>query len=187
MKHLSAAALILCLAATPALAALTVGAKAPDFSARASKGGKQFDFVLANALKKGPVVLYFYPKAFTKGCTIEAHEFAEATDKFAQQNATVIGISRDSIDVLDKFSVEACRDKFAVASDADGKATAAYDAAFKAKPEFSSRISYVIAPDHTIIYALEAMDPYQHVTETLDAVKRYKDGNRMPATPNPVP
>src|SRR5260370_38608495 len=89
--------------AAPAMAALAVGAAAPDFSAQASLGGKEFNFSLADALKKGPVVLYFYPAAFTKGCTIEAHGFAEATAQFAALGATVIGVSHDSIGALNKF------------------------------------------------------------------------------------
>ena len=191
MKRLTAAALILCFSATSAFAALSVGAKAPEITTLASKGGKQFDFVLSKALKNGPVVLYFFPKAYTKGCDIEAHEFAEASDKFAKQNATVIGISRDTIAVLEKYSTEKCRDKFAVASDADGKATAAYDAAIKDErfkgAAISGRISYVIAPDSTILHVLDTPDPYKHIEESLDAVTRYKDGNRKPVMPNQIP
>src|SRR6516164_5766866 len=107
-------------AATSSLAALKPGDQAPDFTTQASLGGSVFTFSLAEALKKGPVVLYFYPAAFTTGCTIEAHEFAEATDKFKKLGATVIGVSHDPIDKLAKFSVSECRSKFAVASDADG-------------------------------------------------------------------
>src|ERR1700744_5227027 len=107
------------LIALPAFAALPDGTKAPVFSTEASLAGKTFKFSLAEALKKGPVVLYFYPAAFTKGCTIEAHEFAEATDQFKALGATVIGVSHDSIDTLNKFSVSECRNKFAVASDED--------------------------------------------------------------------
>ena len=95
------------------------GAQAPDFTAQASLGGKEFTFSLADALKKGPVVLYFYPAAFTPGCTVEAHDFADATDKFAALGATVIGVSHDKIETLDKFSVSECRSKFAVAADPD--------------------------------------------------------------------
>src|SRR5512134_1838303 len=102
---LSVAAAIL---AAPAYATLTVGAKAPDFKARASIGGKQFDFSLADALKKGPVVLYFYPAAFTPGCTLEAHQFADATDEFKSLGATVVGVSADKIETLHKFSTEEC-------------------------------------------------------------------------------
>jgi len=111
----------------PAQAALNVGAMAPDFSARASLGGEQFDFSLAEALTNGPVVLYFYPAAFTTNCTIEANAFAEATDDLAAMNATVIGVSGDDIETLDRFSVSECRGKFAVAADADLAIMQAYD------------------------------------------------------------
>src|SRR5947208_1784096 len=109
----------LCAAVTsvPALASLQVGASAPDFKTQASLGGKVFDFNLADALKKGPVVLYFYPAAFTTGCTIEAHAFADAMDQFAALHATVIGVSADPIEKLQQFSVSDCRSKFAVAAD----------------------------------------------------------------------
>ena len=95
----------------------------PDFTTQATLAGKPFTFSLAAALKQGPVVLYFYPAAFTPGCTVEAHEFAEATDKFKAMGATVIGVSHDPIDKLKKFSVSECRNKFAVASDADQSIT----------------------------------------------------------------
>ena len=120
MKRLALCAMILgSLAAGPALAALADGTQAPDFTAQASMGGKEFTFSLSDALKKGPVVLYFYPAAFTSGCTVEAHDFADATDKFAALGATVIGVSHDKIETLDKFSVSECRSKFAVAADPD--------------------------------------------------------------------
>jgi len=158
----------------PAQAALAVGAAAPDFSAEASLGGKTFAFSMAEALKKGPVVLYFYPKSFTKGCTIEAHEFAEATDKFAGYGATVIGISHDDIATQKKFSQEECRDKFAVAADPEGKVIGAYDAKM-GDMAMSNRISYVITPDHKIAFVHSDMSPDQHVTLTLAAVKAWKD------------
>ena len=107
--------------ATPALRHSSVGKPAPDFTTTASLAGKPFEFHLAEALKTGPVVLYFYPAAFTKGCTVEAHLFAEATDDFAALGATVIGVSKDDIDTLHKFSVSECRSKFAVAADPDLK------------------------------------------------------------------
>ncbi len=110
--------------------------KRPISRRRATLAGKPFKFALAEALKKGPVVLYFYPAAFTPGCTIEAHEFAEATDKFKSMGATVIGVSHDDIDKLNKFSVTECRNKFAVASDADQSITKAYDAVLVKKPEY---------------------------------------------------
>src|SRR5579859_1736999 len=160
--------------ALPALAALPEGSKAPDFSATASIGGKQFEFKLAEALKKGPVVLYFYPAAFTPGCTVEAHEFAEATDKFKALGATVIGVSHDPIDKLNKFSVSECRNKFAVASDADQSITKAYDAVLAAEPKYANRTSYVIAPTGKIIYEYTAMDPDKHVGNTMAAVEKWK-------------
>src|SRR6476646_1221682 len=103
MKRILSAALLLGTIVMPAFAALKPGDKAPDFTAQATLGGKEFTFKLADQLKKGPVVLYFYPEAFTKGCTIEAHQFAEATDKYAALGASVIGVSHDKIDKLDQF------------------------------------------------------------------------------------
>jgi thioredoxin-dependent peroxiredoxin len=177
MKPLFASIALTCvIAACPAHAALAVGAPAPDFSAKASLGGKVFDFSLADSLKKGPVVLYFYPAAFTKGCTIEAHDFAEATDKFAALGATVIGVSHDGIDKLKEFSVSECRNKFAVAADPDGKVIGAYDAKIPLLP-IADRISYVIAPDHKVIFAYSAMSPDQHVTLTMGAVKKWHDSH----------
>src|SRR6202048_3161562 len=141
------------LISVPAFAALPDGTKAPDFSTDASLAGKAFKFSLKDALKKGPVELYFYPAAFTPGFTVEAHEFAEATDKFKALGATVIGVSHDPIEKLNKFSVSECRNKFAVASDADGSVTKAYDAVLPVKPDYANRTSYVIAPTGVIIYS----------------------------------
>lgn len=160
--------------ATPTLAALAVGTKAPAAIARATLGGKEFDFSLAEALKKGPVVLYFFPAAFTPGCTMEAHEFAEAVADFNAAGASIIGVSRDPIDKLNKFSVSECRSKFPVAADTDGKITTAYDAVLSKNPAYSDRTSYVIAPDGTIIYEYTNLDYAQHVTNTLKAVKDWK-------------
>jgi thioredoxin-dependent peroxiredoxin len=175
MKPLIAATVLTCIfAAAPAQAALAVGAPAPDFSAEAAMGGKAFTFSLAEALKKGPVVLYFYPAAFTKGCTIEAHDFAEASGKYAALGATVIGVSNDGIAKLKEFSVSECRGKFAVAADPDGKVISAYDARLIGLLTTADRISYVIAPDHKVIFAYRAMNPDQHVSLTLGAVKAWK-------------
>src|SRR3979409_2649142 len=121
MNKFIVSACVAALLATPAFASLQVGAKAPDFSAAASMAGKQVKFALSDALKKGPVVLYFYPAAFTPGCTIEAHNFADAMDDFEKLGATVIGVSHDSIATLDKFSLTECRSKFPVAADANAK------------------------------------------------------------------
>jgi peroxiredoxin Q/BCP len=176
MKHwMICASLATAAVAPPAVAALAVGAMAPDFTAQASLGGKEFSFSLAEALKKGPVVLYFYPAAFTKGCTIEAHDFAEATAQFAALGATVIGVSHDTIDTLDKFSVSECRSKFAVAADPQQSVIKSYDAVLAIKPEYANRTSYVIAPDHTILMAYTDLNPDQHVALTLAAVQKWRD------------
>jgi thioredoxin-dependent peroxiredoxin len=178
MRRPFVAALITALIAIPAYAALPDGAKAPDFSTDASLAGKEFKFSLADALKKGPVVLYFYPAAFTPGCTVEAHEFAEATAKFRELGATVIGVSHDPIEKLDRFSVSECRNKFAVASDADGGIMKAYDSVLPSHPEYANRTSYVIAPTGVIIYSYTAMNPDKHVENTLAAVKKWQDDHK---------
>src|SRR5882672_1319238 len=159
--------------AAPLYAALKPGAQATDFTAQASLGGKEFTFSLADALKSGPVVLYFYPAAFTPGCTVEAHEFAEATEKFKALGATVIGVSHDSIDTLNKFSVSECRNKFAVASDADLKIAKAYDSQLLFT-SYSNRTSYVITPDSKILYAYSALSPDKHVQNTMAAVAKWR-------------
>jgi peroxiredoxin Q/BCP len=174
MKLLSSCALVGALAAAAAFAALPNGHIAPDFTTQASLAGKPFKFSLADALKKGPVVLYFYPAAFTPGCTVEAHDFAEATEKFAALGATVIGVSHDSIDTLNKFSVSECRNKFAVAADTDQSIMKAYDAVLAIKPEYANRTSYVIAPNGTIVYSYTALDPGKHVANTMAAVEKLK-------------
>ena len=171
-KLLIGVAALGCLAAAPAFAALKPGDKAPDFTAQASMGGKVFTFSMKDALKKGPVVLYFYPAAFTPGCTMEAHEFADAMDDFHKLHATVIGVSRDDIDKLNKFSVSECRSKFPVAADGDGHITAAYDVVLKFGPkEVANRTSYVIGKDGRIAYEYTSLDPSKHVENTMDAVK----------------
>src|SRR5580704_7047805 len=164
--------------AAPLYAALKTGAQAPDFTTQATLAGKPFKFSLADALKSGPVVLYFYPAAFTPGCTVEAHEFAEATDKFAALGATVIGVSHDPIDKLNKFSVSECRNKFAVASDADGSVMKEYDAVLPVKPDYANRTSYVIAPTGEIIYSYTDLKPDAHVENTMAAVKKWQDGHK---------
>lgn len=170
---------LLALIALPAFAAVGVGDKAPDFTAQASLGGKEFTYNLADALKKGPVVLYFYPEAFTKGCTIEAHDFAEAVDKYAALGATVIGVSHDKIDKLDKFSVSECRNKFAVAADPDMKVIKAYGAELPGHETYANRTSYVIAPDGKVLYVFTDMNPDQHVANTLAAIEAWKKQQPM--------
>ena len=157
----------------PAMAALKVGKLAPDFTTTATLAGKPFEFHLAEALKKGPVVLYFYPAAFTKGCTVEAHMFAEATDDFAALSATVIGVSKDDIETLNKFSVSECRNKFAVAADPSLKIAKSFDAKIPLV-SYADRTSFVILPDSTISFVHSALSPDEHVKSTLAAVKAWK-------------
>ena len=173
MKRLLLAGAAVFVLASPLYADLKPGTPAPDFTTQATLAGQPFTFSLADALKTGPVVLYFYPAAFTKGCTIEAHEFAEATAQFKALGATVIGVSHDPIDTLHKFSVSECRNKFAVASDADHKISKAYAATLFMTP-YSSRTSYVISPQGKIIYAYSALDPDKHVANTLAAVQQWQ-------------
>ncbi|EHH66913.1 peroxiredoxin [Gluconobacter morbifer] len=158
------------LSVSPARAALETGSQAPDFSAPASLGGHEFTYHLAQALKTGPVVLYFYPAAFTHGCTLEAHEFAEAIPQFKALGATVIGVSMDSIQKLDRFSVSECRSAFPVAADRDGKITRAYAAKLPLL-RMASRTSYVISQSGRIVLAYASMSPDEHVTRALAAVR----------------
>lgn len=161
----------LALLSLPAAAALPVGSKAPDFTTRGAIGGKVFRLNLAEQLKKGPVVLYFFPKVFTKGCTAEANAFAEATDDFRKAGATVIGMSADSVPELQKFSVEACRSKFAVAS-AGPVIIKGYDVALTQRPGMTDRTSYVIAPTGRVAFVHSEMNPADHVRLTLEAVRQ---------------
>ena len=162
-------ALAAAVAATPALAALPVGAKAPDFSTRGALGGKDFQFSLAQALKKGAVVLYFFPKSFTTGCTIETKAFADATDDFRKAHATLIGVAADPIEDLRRFSTEACRSKFpvAVASPAMIKD---YGVELPLTNR-SNRTSFVITKSGKIAWELTEMKPDGHVSGTLAAVR----------------
>ncbi len=167
---------------TAAWAAMRIGQTAPDFSLPAAVGGKTFTFHLAAALKKGPVVLYFYPKSFTAGCTIEAHEFAENAAQFFAAGASLIGISADNIDTQIAFSSRECRDKFPVGADADGKVIRAYDAQMLKLaglgPVMSDRVSYVIGPDGKILYVYQDSAPYKHISNTLAAVRKWEADHR---------
>lgn len=153
-----------------ATSALAVGAKAPDFTTRGALGGKVFRLALSEQLKKGPVVLYFFPAAFTPGCTAETKEFADMHDAFKAAGATVIGMSADPVEKLARFSVEACRNKFAVAS-AGPRVIADYDVAMPLPMGMSNRTSYVIAPTGRIAYVHSALNYKDHVKNTLAAVK----------------
>ena len=179
------------LVALPVLAALKVGDMAPSFSARASLAGKEFDFSLQDALKKGPAVVYFYPSAYTKGCDLEAHTFAQEKDKFDAAGATIIGVSGDSIARLDKFSADPdyCAGKFPVASDSDGKIASSYNLMMSAARAgmtdvqgnaidhgFIERETFVIGKDHKIIATFSSnedkLSPDQHVEKSLAIVQQ---------------
>jgi peroxiredoxin len=163
--------------AVPAGAALAPGAKAPDFTAQGASAGQPFTVKLSTALRKGPVVLYFFPAAFTSGCNAEAHAFAEALPDFTKAGATVIGMTAGNVDQLAKFSSEHCAGKFAVAA-ASPEVIKGYDVLLK-KPDgtpttITSRTSFVIAPNGKVLFAHTDMNPADHVRLTLEAVQKYK-------------
>ena len=174
MKKLLLSMVLSVSTATPVYAALDVGDAAPNFTAQAALGGKVFRFNLADSLAKGPVVLYFFPAAFSVGCSIEAHEFAAAIGRFEALKATVIGVSSDDIETLGKFSVQACQGKFPVASDAKQEVIKSYDAAMTLRPDFANRVSYVIAPNGKVVYNYQSLNPSRHVEKTLAAVKEWE-------------
>lgn len=157
---------------TPASAELPKGAKAPGFSTKAALAGKEFGFALRAALAKGPVVLYFYPKAFTQGCTLEANAFAEAMPQFKAAGASVIGMSGDDIATLKDFSRKECRDAFPVGVATDAISTA-YDVKM-GKGTITRRTSYVIAQDGRIVAAYSNPDYKDHVAQALAAVRALK-------------
>jgi len=161
-------------ALVPAHAALDIGDKAPDFSVPAALAGKEYKFSLAESLAKGPVVLYFFPAAFSPGCSAEAHEFAESISKFEALGATVVGVSTDDIDTQVKFSAQACQGKFPVASDSAKSVIKSYDAAMMIMPDYANRVSYVIAPDHSIVYNYQSLNPSKHVEKTLAALRDWE-------------
>ena len=159
--------------ALPANAALKLGAKAPDFTTTGAVGGKAFKVHLAQQLKKGPVVLYFFPKAFTSGCTAEAHAFSESIGDFKKAGAQVIGMSADNLATLKDFSVKECRSAFPVAT-ATPATQKAYDVAWAEHPGLTTRTSYVIGSNGKIVMVHDDLDFSQHVAKTLAAVKSLK-------------
>jgi peroxiredoxin len=161
------------LLAQPLGAALPVGAQAPDFTTFGAVGGKPFKLHLKEQLKHGPVVLYFFPKAFTEGCTLEAHAFADAIPEFRKAGARVVGMSADDLETLKKFSTEACRSQFPVAS-ASPETIKAYDVVLKQKPELTDRTSYVIDRKGRIVMVHSELDWKDHVAKTLAAVRALK-------------
>ena len=194
MKKLIIATLLATAFSLPATAALKNGEKAPDFTARASLDGKQFDFSLADALKKGPVVVYFYPAAYTSGCNIEAHEFAVAKEKFDVAGATIIGVSQDNIERLVEFSSDPayCAGKFPVASDAKGEISKAYNLSVRVREEGSKdtkgrdlskrssteRTTFVIGKDGQIVKTLssadDAINASDHAEKSLEVLASLK-------------
>lgn len=175
MKRILSAAVAAGLLASPAFAALKVGDTAPVFTTPGYLAGAPISVSLAEAMKKGPVVLYFFPAAHTAGCSIEARLFSEAVDQFKAQKATVIGITAGNLNTLAAFSKETehCAGKFAVAADPGAKIARQYDSVLTMKPDWSDRTSYVISPKGEILHAYSKGDPTNHVAETLGAVKAY--------------
>jgi len=157
--------------ALPAAAALDIGAPAPKFSAPAALDGKPFTYSLGDALQKGPVVLYFFPAAFSTGCSMEAHAFAEAIEDFKAAGATVIGVSTDDPETLGKFSSQSCQGKFPVASDETRAISKSFDALMQTRPDYANRISYVISPNGAIAFYYQSLNPAKHVEKMLAAVK----------------
>ena len=164
--------------AVPAFAALKVGTKAPDFTLPGFKGGKPLTYSLAEARKNGPVVVYFFPAAFTGGCDLEAHLFAEAADDYAKAGATIIGVTAGSIDRLQEFSADnaRCSGKFPVAADKGAKVAKQWDSTLPVG--ISNRTSYVIAPDGTVLFVHSEMNAQHHVAQTLAAVQKWKAGKK---------
>ena len=151
-----------------------MGATAPNFSAQAALGGKTFPFELSKALARGPVVLYFFPAAFTSGCTKEAHDFAEATPQFTAAGATIVGVTAGNVERVAEFSKVECRDKFAVVADPGAKIAKQYKSTLALKPGWSDRTSYVIGQDGKVKLAYSNLNPDKHVDETLAEVKKLK-------------
>ena len=173
MRKLLLATAAAALALGPANAALPVGATAPDFTTTGAVGGKAFKLHLADQVRKGPVVLYFFPKAFTSGCTAEAHAFSESIGDFKKAGAQVIGMSADNLATLKDFSVKECRSAFPVAT-ATPATQKAYDVAWAAHPGITTRTSYVIAKTGKIVMVHDDLDFSEHVAKTLAAVKGLK-------------
>ena len=169
-RVLITAVLGLALGPVPALA-LKTGEKAPDFAGPAALAGAKFNFSLQTALQRGPVVLYFFPFAFSEGCSMEARAFAEATDRFSALGATVVGVSGNDLDTLARFSVRVCNGKFAVVSDPSQAIMKSYGAVLETRPDFADRVSFVIAPNGKVVHSYKSLNPQRHVEETLNAVR----------------
>lgn len=182
--------------AVPAFAALKAGDQAPPFTAQASLAGKDFTYSLKDALKKGPVVVYFYPSAYTGGCNLQAHTFAVNIDKFTAAGATVIGVSLDSIQRLNDFSADPnyCAGKFPTASDADGKIAKSFELTVhqgqagqkdtrgvEIGHDFAERTTFVVTPDGKIAQTIGGLAPDQNVDQALQAVQTLPKGTKAHA------
>ncbi len=191
MNRLLLAGLMSCAVCAQALAALPVGTAAPAFKTQASLAGKEFNYDLTKALKKGPVVVYFYPGAFTGGCNIQAHTFAENMDKFKSAGATVIGVSLDKIETLNAFSSDPqyCAGKLPVASDADGKIAASYELkVMDGRPgmkdsrgvdldhKFAERTTFIVTKDGKIVATVGGVKPDENVMKSLEIVQNLAAG-----------
>jgi thioredoxin-dependent peroxiredoxin len=188
VKRLLLSCLVSAAICVPAYAALKQGDAAPDFSAQASLAGKEFKFSLKDALKKGPVVVYFYPSAYTQGCNVQARTFSVNQEKFAAAGATVVGVSLDSIARLNQFSAdpEFCAGKFAVASDADGAIAKSFDLNVRQAPGMkdtkgqaidhglAERTTFVLSKDGKIAATIGGMSPTDNVMKALEAVEQLK-------------
>lgn len=187
MKNLVLGFVLTGFVALPAMAALKEGDSAPSFKTQASLAGKAFTFSLKDALKKGPVVVYFYPSAYTGGCNIQAHTFAVNSDKFAAAGATIIGVSLDSITRLNDFSADPnyCAGKFPTASDADGQISKSYELSVKQGPPglkdtrgieighaFAERTTFIVTPDGKIAATIGGLAPAENVDKALAAVQQ---------------
>ena len=188
MNRLLAALVTSAVLVAPSYAALKAGDAAPEFKAKASLAGKAFDFSLKDALKKGPVVVYFYPSAYTQGCNIQAREFALNMEKFTAMGATIIGVSMDDINRLNDFSAdpEYCGGKVAVSSDSDGKIAKAYDLKVTEREGmkdsrgteishgFIERTTFVVTPDGKIAATITGVPAAENVKQALAAVEQLK-------------
>jgi thioredoxin-dependent peroxiredoxin len=167
-------ALMTAAAMAPARAALDVGDRAPDFTLPAALAGQALNWSLSTALANGPVVLYFFPLAFSEGCSIEAHSFAEAMPAFAALGASIVGVSTDDIETLKRFSAQACNGKFPVASDGAKTVVQAFDAAMQTRPDHANRISYLIAPDGKVFASYLSLNPQRHVERMRAALEQWR-------------
>ncbi len=193
MKRFFLASLLSGMMMAPAIAALKDGDSAPDFKTQASLAGKAFTFSLKDALKNGPVVVYFYPSAYTGGCNVQAHTFAVNHDKFAAAGATIVGVSLDSIKRLNDFSAdpEYCAGKIAVASDADGKIAKSYDLAIREASAgrkdtrgveidhgFAERTTFIVTPDGKVAATIGGLTPVENVEKALETVQKLTGANK---------